>query len=461
MLEKIANEAARHAKRTATVSAEPEPGMLIEMVYRERDNSTAFAVWDGREVRYKGEWKVGKGRVLVPYSAGNNLIRNRVVLLPSEAAEYESEEKLVADIRTFIHHYVDLSPLMERLMAHYVLFTWVYDSFNELPYLRFRGDYGSGKTRALLTVGSLTYKPVFASGASTVSPIFRMIDTFKGTLIVDEGDFRVSDEKAELVKIFNNGNARGFPVLRAEAYDKGKEFNPVAYSVFGPKIVASRGFFQDRALESRFITEEMGHTRLRNDIPINLPPEHATEATRLRNKLLMFRFRSRQNVSPAHALVDPDLEPRLNQIFSPLLSIIRDQQAREELRALARNFQRDIAADRGMGVEAQVLETIIALRQAKEPDRGVELKAIWVAFANRHGDEYERKITPHWIGQVIRRRLGLKTERRREGYVIASSEAPKLDRLMEKYGLSPVNSVNSVNSEQEDQNSGTSNGGGK
>ena len=36
----------------------------------------------------------------------------------------------------------------------------------------------------------------------------------RGTLIVDEGDFRFSDEKAELVKILNNGNGRGFPVLR-------------------------------------------------------------------------------------------------------------------------------------------------------------------------------------------------------------------------------------------------------
>jgi hypothetical protein len=132
-----------------------------------------------------------------------------------------------------------MSPPIERMAAYYVVFTWVYDGFNELPYLRFRGDYGSGKTRALLTVGSLCYKPVFASGASTVSPIFRLLDTFKGTLIIDEGDFRFSDEKAEPVKTMNNGNARGFPVLRTESFNKGKEFNPAAYSVFGPKILAS------------------------------------------------------------------------------------------------------------------------------------------------------------------------------------------------------------------------------
>ena len=67
-----------------------------------------------------------------------------------------------------------------------------------------------------MTVGSLCYKPIFASGASTVSPLFRTLDLFRGTLVIDEGDFRFSDEKAEVIKILNNGNARGFPVPRTE-----------------------------------------------------------------------------------------------------------------------------------------------------------------------------------------------------------------------------------------------------
>ena len=421
--------------RTAAVSAEPKPGTLVEMVYRPDEAQTAFAVWDGSAVRYEREFKIRKDQLLVPYSPMNNLIRNRVVLFPSDAGEYGSEEDLIADIQSFIHQYVDLSPLIEKIATYYVLFTWVYDAFQELPYFRFRGDYGSGKTRALLTVGSLCYKPIFASGASTVSPIFRMLDAFKGTLIVDESDFRVSDEKAEITKILNNGNARGFPVLRAEAYDKGKEFNPVAYSVFGPKILASRGSFQDRALESRFITEEMGHTRLRKDIPINLPSDHATEATRIRNKLLLFRFRTLQKGRPENVLVDRNLEPRLNQIFSPLLSIIRDRNAREDLKTLARSFQRDMAADRGMGMEAQVLEVIRTARGQGQGSRGVSVKAITTAFAKQYGGEYERKITPHWIGYLIRKKLGLKTEKQHGTYLIAASEGPKLEHLFDKYGV--------------------------
>ena len=110
------------------------------------------------------------------------------MLLASEPRIYGSEAELVEEIRKFIHRYVDLSEMFENVATHYVLLTWLYDAFNELPYLRLRGDYGSGKTRALLTIGSLCYKGFFASGASTVSPIFHTLDAFRGTLIFDEAD---------------------------------------------------------------------------------------------------------------------------------------------------------------------------------------------------------------------------------------------------------------------------------
>src|SRR5205814_1040973 len=144
-------------------------------------------------------------------------------------------------------------------------------------YLRLRGDFGTGKTRSLLTIGSICYKPFFASGASTVSPIFHTLNAFRGTLIFDEADFRFSDARAELVKILNNGNVRGMPVLRT-MMNRQREFNPEAFQVFGPKIVATRGSYEDKGLESRFITAEMGSRKLRTDVPISLPESFKVEA---------------------------------------------------------------------------------------------------------------------------------------------------------------------------------------
>src|SRR5437016_4717791 len=449
---KQAPEKAKKQSARPTVSTVLADGSVVEMIYRPEERRTLFCVSKDGEYRYEPNI-LDQDRRIVPYSPRNNLLLNDVVLFPSEASEYESEKELVEAIRAFIHRYVDTSPLFEQIASYYVLFTWVYDDFNELPYLRLRGDTGSGKTRCLLTVGSLCYKPIFASGASTVSPLFRILDAVRGTLIIDEGDFRFSDEKAELGKILNNGHARGFPVLRSESVS-GREFSPRAYTVFGPKLIATRGYFQDRALESRCLTEETGGRKLRDDIPINLTADYKREALELRNKLLMFRFRSFGKRAVDPALVDRSIEPRLAQIFVPLLSVIEDAGAREALRQVARDYHKELVADRGMDVEAQVLEIIQEL-QSMSDGAGIAIKEIASRFIEQHGEDFERKVTPHWIGQIVRRKLQLKTQRRREGYVIATTEAAKLVRLYEKYGIATtdegavnlVNSVNSVNSE--------------
>lgn len=424
----------KKARAVPTVSAVLPDGSLVETLYRPEESRTVFCVSDGEKLRLETEI-LDRGRRLVPYSAKNNLLQHDVVLLPSEAQEYESEDALLNDIRAFIHRYVDLSPRFERIATYYVLLSWVYDAFNELPYLRVRGDTGSGKTRFLLTVGSLCYKPIFASGASTVSPLFRILDAVRGTLVIDEGDFRVSDEKAEIIKILNNGNARGFPVLRSDVSSKG-EINPRAYAVFGPKLVGTRGYFQDRALESRCLTEEMGQGGLRRDVPISLPPAHGEEARELRNQLLLFRFRNLQKCGTQEPVVDHSIEPRLNQIFAPLLSIIQDADARTELQKLARQYNREMIAERGMEVEAQVLEVIRDIL-AVSPNGQVKIQDLTSWFLDRFGEDYDRKITTRWIGSVVRKKLRLKTRKSHGVFVIPLEERPKVERLYERYGIEP------------------------
>ncbi len=414
-----------------TVSAILPDGSMLETLYQPEEHRTLFCVSKDGEYRFEPSLMV-QGERLVPYSPNNNLLRNEVVLLPSAPESFGSEAELLSEIRAFIHRYVDVSPLFEEIASYYVLLSWVYDAFNELPYLRLRGDPGSGKTRFLLTVGSLCYKPIFASGASTVSPIFRILDAFRGTLIIDEGDFRFSDERAEIVKILNNGNAKGFAVLRSEVTGM-KEFDPRAYTVFGPKLVATRGFFEDRALESRCLTEEMGQLRLREDVPISLPSSYKAEAQKLRNKLLLFRFLNFKRCAPTESLVDRSVEPRLNQIFVPLLSIMEDAQARADLRDLLRRYHRDLIADRSMELEAQILEIIRDLLSASESR--LSITDITERFTERHGGDYERKITTKWIGGVIRRKLHLQTEKSHGVFIIPLSEQPKLNRLFEKYGI--------------------------
>ena len=408
---------------------------LVEML-RQQSGGTALVLWTHDGWRVVSRVECSGGGAWVPYSPSNNLVAHGVVCFPSGPEEYGSEAELIRAIGRYIHTYVDVSPLFERIASHYVLLSWLYDTFNELPYLRVRGEPGSGKTRFLLTVGLICYKPTFASGASTVSPIFRILDAMQGTLVLDESDFRMSDERAEVVKILNNGNVRGFPVLRTEQVPGTKEFNPRAYHVFGPKIIATRGSFDDPALESRFLSERMDADRLRGDIPISLPKSHAEEALHLRNQLLLFRFRSYGKPRNVEAAVDRTLEPRLAQIFAPLLSVVQDEETRRDLLDLARAYGRETAADRGLGIEGALLEIIRNLWGSVS----VSMKTITLRFLELHKAEYPT-ITPKRIGGIVRRHLGLATEKQNGLYVISGTEGPKLHRLFERYGIEPIPSL--------------------
>jgi len=418
---------------TPTASAVLPNGELVEMVYDPVERKTRFVMGSAEAWGYEDTVELSPAERLVPYSPTNNLVKHGVVLFASEPAEYGDEAALVSRIRDFVHRYVDVSEDFETIATYYILFTWVYDAFHEVPYVRIRGGYGSGKTRFLLAVGSLCRFPIFASAASTVSPLFRLLDAFRGTLILDEGDFKASDQTSEVVKILNNGNARGFPVLRTEVSPK-KEFDPRAYHVFGPKIVATRGFFQDRALESRCVTEDMRGGSLRREIPLNLDDSFHEEARNLRNQLLLWRLRHFKDARGQTRAGARDLEPRLQQIFGPLVSVIDDVSARDRVIAVLGKLNDDALEERSETAEAQVLSVIREL-VAKGPDSRLAVQDITSAFLARYGHEYERRITPHWIGSIVRRRLGLRPSKSTGTYLLRPEDIALLPALYLRYGL--------------------------
>lgn len=418
-------------KERAIVSAVLDDGSIVEMIHRREANSTAFLVSnDGviAEQAHLDDPRLGR---VAPYSPDNNLIANGVVLLSSAATPYESEAILLSQIRAFIHRYLDVSEAFEEAASCYVLLSWIYDSLPEIGYLRLQGDFGGGKSRGLQTIGSLCYKPMFVSGASTVSPIFRIIDSFRGTLIIDESDFRFSDEKTEIIKILNNGSAAGFPVLRSEATST-KEFNPRAFNVFGPKIIASRTLFDDPALESRCITEAMTGLAPRPDIPLSLPASFHDEARELRNKLLMYRFQTLGRKRDVRMGEEAEVEPRVSQTFGPLVAVAPDGDVRGRLIELAQVKTKTLAADRGMGIESQLLEVIQELRSD-----GVTLGMREIAdrYAERFGSDAERPVTPRWIGGQLRKRLSLIPVKSHGNYVLPANARPALDRLCKRYRI--------------------------
>lgn len=408
-----------------------EEGKILELIYDPDTQRTKLVVGNHRSQEVIDQYKIN-GKCYVPFKESNSLIKNGVVLFPSKATEYSSQEQLTKELRSFIRKYVDLEPIFEQVCVHYVFLSWVYDGFSQLPYLRKCGDFGTGKTRFLTVIGSLCYKPIFASGSSSTAAIFHTLDQFRGTLIFDEADFRFSDEKTELTKVLNNGFTKGYPVLRC-SFSKEKEFDPIGYQVFGCKILASRKHFDDPALESRFISEESQFRRIREDTPTELPATFESEALKFRNKLLQFRFNMRAAFAEYKADVKIDgVEPRISQIFSPLLQVSVDDEFKSAVITLAKRCSEQVLDERANSIECH---TLFAIKSLSQESKKVSIGDISQYLYLEYSDFHNRKITARWIGYVISKSLSLKTYKHSGRFYIDGNQNEKLQLLYLRYGL--------------------------
>jgi len=433
-------------KRSASVTNDE---LIAETLYDPINQQTSFAIYKDGAITYGDFLETPQGTVL-PLDAKNDIVKRGVVLLPSMPVEYGTEKELIGEVQTFIHKYLDVSPTFEHIAAYYVLFTWVFDKFHEVPYLRAIGDFGSGKSRFIQTIGSICYRPIFTGGATTTAPIFRILDELGGTLVLDEADLRVSDMTADIVKILNMGYQKGGSVLRMQ----GKNFDEVrAFNVFSPKVIATRETFNDKALESRFLVEEMGRGSLRRDIPRNLRDSFYDEARDIRNKLLMWRFRNfHKEISEQDEILE-GVHPRLHQIITPLLEIIESDEMKNSLKNFVRGYNSELTADRGLSRESDIVFSICKI-QHEENKKEVTVGEI-AASINEDIMDFDDRLTPRKIGWYLRSRLQLKAYKTRKGYSLSLTDEKnneKLEFWKERFGITDadikgevVNVVNDVN----------------
>lgn len=335
--------------------------LIVEEIYDQKKERFLFAVYDNcSRVSYKESIQV-EGVLYKPLKSA--LIKKSVILLPTKAEEYHSTPNLIAEIKNFIHRYYQYSETLELLDSYFVLHSWNYSKFAITPYRRILGDYGTGKTRFLKVIGSICYRPMFLSSVSSEASIYRVIDAYKGTLIIDEADFSRSNLYSTITKILNAGYQRGYPIIKCNSGIHELE----AFDIFCPKIVASRQRYSDEALESRCITTET-EICTRPDIPKALNSKFDKEAQSLRNKLLLYKFRTlRQEVSTDKTLDTFSIEPRLKEIIIPIISTVENKVIKGQLYNFTIDYQKSIIQQRGLSLAKLILETIIQLQYKQMP----------------------------------------------------------------------------------------------
>lgn len=299
----------------------------------------------------------------------NAFVRQEVVLFPSKLGPVKSTRELVAIIEAYIRSvYLWPDNVWPKLVAYYVLLTWIYDAFNALPYLRAVGEPGSGKSEMMRRVGHICYRMMTASGANTASTFFRATEMYRGTVFIDEADLHDGGDMAnDIIKFLNLGAMKGNPISRTvESRDRNgdRTFIVQPFNTYCPKLIAMRKEFKDDAVATRSLTMNLiprEPIELKEaGVKLTMNNEMRGHAREIRNMCLRWRL---TNWEPEIEIdeddIDMEISSRLNQVTTSLLRLAKgDDALKAEIRNLLRAYNQDIILGRSMTVFAKVVEAL-------------------------------------------------------------------------------------------------------
>lgn len=377
-------------------------GHFLGLEYDPEEDKTYFAVrYPDGGVEDRQERVMIKDRKIVPIPP-NRIIRLRIMLLPSRMTSLMTEEELLFATKAHNYKYFDCGSdeTLEHLLMIYPFFTFMASQFRTVPYLRALGDYGTGKTRMLETIGPLCYQAIMTNAGSSASALFRILDRYpNSTLVLDEADFKDSSEASMIGKILNGGNRKGTAILKSEK-DMTGNFDPEGYMVFGPKIIGMRKNFDDAATESRCITKEMLPIQPHPRISPELPPlkVYENECLNIRNALFTYMMHNLQEDCDVNFDgIDPAIDERTKQITVSLMTVMKSERGKKLVQDYMKLVTEERKGDRYEMFTARVLEGIILAWawgpvSNREEDAGrVYLKDVSLA-TNMVVDEQNRRM---------------------------------------------------------------------
>jgi hypothetical protein len=384
------------------VNEDGTEGYLLEMTYEKQTGKAKFAyahIWitttlNGYlHVQAKREISTANfldinGKRYVPMLDDN--IRFGTVRLPNALGQKKPTKQLVGEIRLYLTRYFLLDNDIHQIQAAlYALFTWVYDAFPYLPYLRARGAPGTGKSELMLLVGRVCYRMMTTAGLTTIAGFKGMAHIYCGTLMIDEVDSLAGnkEDRGELRALLNvramKEQARIVTMVDVLKADGTHTFRPATTNVFGPTLLTMYGAFKDPATESRCLTFDL----FKRDVveltrkgiePGVIPPSLEIEADELRNDLLCWRLNTwlpRIEADPKIKLTDPRVSARMNQVMRPLkvlahmqddkelladLNLIAEVNYEEEMKRMAESF------------EALIFRAVVAVDEREEYTKYVQ-----------------------------------------------------------------------------------------
>lgn len=278
------------------------------------------------------------GRHIIYVPPYNDALKKGLVIVPSDVAETTFKE-VFEEIDCFATSAYDPcgQDAFVKLLARIAVGSWFLDRFvadpvfdiagagKFAPILPIRGPSQSGKNRLAFVLRLLSYRPYFEMSTYRIPSLYRPLDLWQGTLVLDEADFANTNEKSELIH-FLNCRATGTPLSRQNP--KNPKITDT-FTNFGLTIVTQRRPFDDNATESRAIPyySEASDKKL----PVIETDEMLKKGLELQNKLLYLRMKYyRQVIIDKTAWVNDLKDHRLVASLLPLLALSKHEPSLRE-----------------------------------------------------------------------------------------------------------------------------------
>jgi hypothetical protein len=351
---------------------DPSRGWLLDMVFDLETQKAQLAYRNPEgEIGLRPSVEV-YGTKYVPKV--DDFVRKGVVVFPSDLGPLVSTRELLKIHED--HH--RKSVLFDKgtdyaMAAYYSLFTWVYDCFNELPFLRARGGKDTGKSAIMLRIGYVCYRLAKSTGIGSTASLKHAQELYKCTIFFDEMDIVDKfDERIVMLNVRAMKDQANVWSMKAVTDANGNQgYEPQAHNVYGPALITMYGQFSDEATDSRCITfdlfgKDIAELKAKG-IPRRLSTAWHAEALRIRNMNLHWRMTNwKPDLEIPDELEDENVSTRANQVTVPIKYIVKDDaEALAEVTQTVREMYADEILEKAQSFEARFLEAIIVLIESE------------------------------------------------------------------------------------------------
>jgi hypothetical protein len=310
------------------------PGFVAEEVW-DRKSAPKYVVYHFNEGVFETVSEIDLGetdlhdRKIVYMPVDNEALRKGLVIVPREAKETTWKEVLEeADAFTFTCYDPCGKEAFVKLLERVACGSWFLDRFigdplleiagvgKFAPIIPIRGPSQSGKNRLAFVLRMLSYRPYFEMSTYRVPSLYRPLDMWQGTLVLDEADMANTTERSEFIH-FLNCRATGTPISRQDPQNPKRTH---VFCNFGLTILTQRKQFDDNATESRCLPFYSEVTD--KQLPTVETDDMLKMGLELQDKLLWLRMKFYQEV-----IIDKSTwlnglsDPRLNASLLPLIAL--------------------------------------------------------------------------------------------------------------------------------------------